>query len=319
MKREAAMAKAVGIDVSKAVLDVAFDDERSTLRFANDPQGWSELIERVPAGEVTQIVLEATGGYEDGVLAALVQAGLPVCHINPRQARDFARASGALAKTDAIDARVLAQMGASLALRRYTAPTPAQRELRELVARRAALVDMRAAERNRLHKASARIRASIEALLEALTGEIQRLERQIEQLLQNQIGLAERAARLEQVRGISQTNAASLLAHVPELGQLDRKAIAKLVGVAPLNRDSGTQRGKRKSWGGRAQARKALYMATRVAVQHEPTLKARYQRLLEQGKPKKVATVACMRSLLTRLNAMLRDASDWQPEAEATA
>mgnify|MGYP000120142141 CR=1 FL=1 len=312
------MAKAVGIDVSKAVLDVAFEDEPTTVRFANEPQGWSRLIERIHPDEASQVVLEASGGYEQGVLAALAQAGLPVCHINARQARDFARASGALAKTDAIDARVLAQMGATLTLRRYTAPTPAQQELRALVARRAALVDMRAAERNRLHQASASIRASVEALLDTLTEQIRCLEARIGRLLQHEIGLAERAARLEQVRGISQTNAASLLAHVPELGQLDRKSIAKLVGVAPLNRDSGTQRGKRTSWGGRAQARKALYMATRVAVQHEPALKERYQRLLEQGKPKKVATVACMRSLLTRLNAMLRDATDWQPELAAT-
>jgi transposase len=204
-------------------------------------------------------------------------------------------------------------------LRRYTAPTPAQQQLQELVARRAVLVNMRAAERNCLHQASVNVRAFIEALLDTLNKQIQHLEAQIGQLLQHELGLAERAARLEQVRGISQTNAASLLAHVPELGHLDGKAIAKLVGVAPLNRDSGTQRGKRKSWGGRAQARKALYMATRVAVQHEPTLKARYQCLLEQGKPKKVATVACMRNLLTRLNAMLRDGSDWQPEAAISA
>jgi transposase len=313
------MAKAVGIDVSKAVLDVAFDEQGTVRRFANEPKGWAQLMEQIHPGEVTQVVLEASGGYEQGILMALAQSGLPVCQVNPRQARDFARANGALAKTDAIDARMLAQMGATLSLRRYTAPPVAQRELRELVARRAALVNMRTAERNRLHQASASVRASIEALLETLTTEIKRLEQRIRRLLQEQLGLAERAARLQQVRGINQTNAASLLAHVPELGQLDRKAIAKLVGVAPLNRDSGTQRGKRTSWGGRAQARKALYMATRVAVQHEPSLKDRYQRLLDQGKPKKVATMACMRSLLTRLNAMLRDGSDWQPEAAMSA
>ena len=313
------MAKAVGIDVSKAVLDVAFEEQGAVRRFANEPDGWAQLIELIHPGEVSQVVLEASGGYEQGVVMALAQSGLPVCQVNPRQARDFARANGALAKTDAIDARMLAQMGATLSLRRYTAPTPAQQELRELVVRRAALVDMRTAERNRLHQACARVRASIEALLETLNTEIKRLEQRIRWLLQEQFGLAERAARLQQVRGISQTNAASLLAHVPELGQLDRKAIAKLVGVAPLNRDSGTQRGKRTSWGGRAQARKALYMATRVAVRHEPSLQDRYQRLLDQGKPKKVATMACMRSLLTRLNAMLRDGSDWQPEAAMSA
>lgn len=314
------MAKAVGIDVSKAVLDVAFNDRANTWRFGNDPEGWAQLIELITPEQPSRIVVEASGGYERGLLAALAEARLAVYYINPRQARDFARANGALAKTDAIDARLLAEMGATLRrMRRYKAPAAAQDELRALVARRAALVNLRAAELTRRHQASASIRASIETVLAAVTDEIQRLEACIRRLLQQEAELAERAARLEQVRGISQVNAASLLAHVPELGQLNRKAIAKLVGVAPLNDDSGRRQGKRIIWGGRAPARKTLYMATRVAVRHEPALKERYERLLAQGKPKKVATAACMRSLLTRINAMLRDGTDWQPEAAMAA
>jgi transposase len=314
MREEAAMTQAIGIDVSKDFLDVALSGCHEGSRFGNDPDGWRELIAWAQPHQPSQVVVEATGGYERGLLGALAQAGLPVCHLNPRQARDFARATGTLAKTDAVDARGLALMGSVLTLRRYHHPDAAQRELQALVARRSALVRLRTSERNRWRQADASIRFSIDAVLETLQATLEEIERRIQQLLSRQQELAALAERLRQVRGVGAVSAARLRASIPELGQLNRKAISKLVGVSPLNRDSGCWRGRRTTWGGRAAARTALYMATLVAVRHEPALKHRYERLLEAGKPKKVALVACMRSLLTRLNAMLRDEADWQAE-----
>lgn len=313
------MTQAIGVDVGKHWLDVATGADTRTQRFANTATGWVQLVDWARPVAATQVVVEATGGYEQGVLLALSQAGLPVCQVNPRQARDFAKATGTLAKTDTLDARRLAQMGAALDLHRYTAPSPRQRRLRALVMRRSALVKMRIGERNRRPQADAAVRFSIDEIVDALTQAIQAVEARIEQLLTGELRLARQADHLRHIAGIGQTSAASLLALIPELGRLDRKAIAKLVGVAPLNRDSGALRGQRRTWGGRAPARAALYMATFVAVQHEPSLKAKYQRLKHAGKPPKVALVACMRTLLTRINAMLRDDTPWQSQPTAKA
>lgn len=308
------MTKAIGVDVAKRALDVAANDQTPVQRFDNSPAGWSELIQWARGHAPAQIVIEATGGYEQGVLAALFEADLPVCHVNPRQVRDFAKATGELAKTDALDARILAQMGALLDLHRYVPPRAAERQLQALVSRRSTLVRMRTAERNRRPQADRVVRASIEEIIEALNQAIQAIEARIHQLLTQASPVAERARHLDQVPGIGQINAAGLLGHIPELGHLNRKAIAKLVGVAPLNRDSGAWRGRRSTWGGRAAARSVLYMATLVAVRYEPGLRTRYERLLAAGKPPKVALVACMRSLLIRINAMLRDGTDWQSD-----
>ena len=299
------MSVSVGVDVSKATLDVAIHGAAATRCFPNTPAGHRRLIAWLQPQGTHQVVLEATGGYEHAALDALQAAGLPVVRVNPRQARDFARATGQLAKTDRLDARMLAQMAATLPLRLYQPATAWQRRLAEWSQRRGQLVTLLTGERQRLRLLTeAPLRRSLQRHLAWLENEIAALDREIAQQLEAQPVLA----TLRTLKGVGPVLTATLASELPELGRLDRKAIAKLVGVAPLARDSGQWRGPRHVWGGRHTVRSALYMAALVGVRHEPRLRELYQRLRARGKAAKVALVACMRKLLVILNARMRDA-----------
>ncbi len=307
----------VGIDVSKAKLDVAVQPSGSTWQVGNDPGGISALTEQLGALSPERIVLEATGGFEVVVAAALASVALPVVVVNPRQVRDFARATGQLAKTDRLDAQVLAKFAQAIQPELRPLADATTRALSALVSRRRQVQEMLTAEQNRLLAAA--VQNAPEPLREQLGEHIDWLRRQLQQLdkdLDQQVRSSPlwRAQEnlLRTIPGVGPILSATLLSQVPELGHLDRKAIAKLVGVAPLNRDSGTFKGKRRVWGGRAAVRAVLYMAALVATQHNAAIKAVYQRLLAAGKPKKLALVACMRKLLLICNAVLRSNSPWR-------
>lgn len=308
----------IGIDVSSQTLEVARNDQTGTWQVNNDLAGIEELTEQLVALPAALVVLEATGGYEFEAACALQAAGLAVAVVNPRMARDFARAMGALAKTDALDARMLAAFAQVLhqhpQRERFVKPlADAQlQRLQALVLRRRQLVQMLTAERQRMRLGHAAARPSIERVIEFLKQELDDSDAQVAAHVQQHHG--QLAAALASVPGVGATSVAVLLSELPELGQLDRRRIAALVGVAPLNRDSGQMRGQRTIWGGRAEVRRTLYMATLVAVRHNPVLKACYERLLAAGKRKKVALVACMRKLLTQLNAMAKHRTHWNPQ-----
>jgi len=303
----------VGIDVSKQYLDVCW--ETNELRVGNDGAGWSELAAKLKAAEVDLIVVEATGGYERQLLLALQEAGLTVARVNPRQARDFAKSMGVLAKTDALDARTLRDFSDVLArhpqrARFITALVDERRQLlASLMTRRRQLVDMRAAEQQRLEHADAMAIRSINAVIRALDKQIRQIDHDVDGHIDRHF--KQQRKLLDSVKGVGAVTTLTLLSALPELGRLGRKPIAKLAGLAPLADDSGKRRGVRRIWGGRAQVRSALYMATLSAMRYNPVIAAYYQRLLEAGKPKKVAMVACMRKLLVILNAMLRDNAQW--------
>jgi len=303
----------IGIDVSKAWLDIAWSDGRSPQRCPNDEKEVELWAAQLAATAPTLIVLEATGGYERLLVAALLAAGLPVAVVNPRQVRDFAKATGRLAKTDRIDAQVLALF--AQAIRPPVRPWPDEKaqELRELVTRRRQLIQTRTAETNRLeHAQTPRVRRSIEGTVTFLNAQLDDLDGRLQELVESSPAWQARADLLTSVPGIGDQTARMLLAQLPELGRISRQRIAALVGLAPLNRDSGPRRGKRSTWGGRPDVRATLFMATLVAVRHNPTLRGQYQRLLAAGKCKMVALVACMRKLLTILNAMVRDRKPWR-------
>jgi transposase len=302
-----------GIDVSKEHLDVCCGhDER---RVSNDVRGWDELAAMLRAAGVDLVVVEATGGYERGLVCALQGVELCVARVNPRQARDFAKSMGVLAKTDAVDARTLRDFADVLARhaqrQQYITPMleQARGELSELMTRRRQLVDMRVAEHNRLEHAGARAARSIHSVLKLLDKQIVALDRQIDDHMDRHF--KSQRALLDSVKGVGAVTVLTLTAALPELGRLGRRQIAKLVGVAPLADDSGRRQGKRRAWGGRSNVRAVLYMAAIVAMRHNPAIRVFYERLVRAGKPKKVAIVACMRKLLTILNAMLRDQSMW--------
>jgi transposase len=308
----------IGIDVSKATLEVAVNPSAEQWQADRTPAGLSALVERVHALRPERIVLEATGGYEAVVAAALASNHLPVVIVNPRQVRDFARATGQLAKTDRIDAQVLARFAEAIRPELRPLPDATTRALSALVGRRRQVQEMLTAEQNRL--VSAAVQDAPEALRDQLGEHIDWLRRQIQDLdhdLTHQVRSSplwrEREQLLRSIPGIGSIVSVTLLSQLPELGQLDRKAIAKLVGVAPLNHDSGTFRGKRKVWGGRAAVRAALYMAALVATRHNPQIRAFYQRLLASGKPKKLALVACMHKLLLQCRAIIRAQTPWSP------
>lgn len=302
-----------GIDVSKSHLDGCFGGVEQ--RVENDADGWDELIAGLKAVRVDLVVVEATGGYERGLVLALQAAAIAVARVNPRQARDFAKSLGVLAKTDRVDARVLRDMADVLARhpekeRYITAAVEPQRlELVELMTRRRQLVEMRVAEGNRLEHAGSRSTRSIKVVLRTLDRQLERLERDIDDHLDAHF--RQQSKLLESVKGIGPVTILSCTAALPELGRLNRREIAKLVGVAPLADDSGQRRGLRRCWGGRSQVRSVLYMATLSAVRCNAPLREFHQRLINAGKPKKVALVACMRKLLTILNAILRDNATW--------
>lgn len=311
---------AVGIDVSKHALDVAIGPDAKVLSFANDPQGRKELVRSLRKAKPAIVAVEATGGYERPVVAALADAGLPVVVVNPRRVREFARATGILAKTDALDARVLARFAGQINPPRRPIPGKNQRELEALVTRRRQLVDILVQEQNRLKQAvEARIRRSIKAVIETIERQIDDTEAEIAQRIENDPEWKAAVERLASVPGVGDKTACSLIAYLPELGTLSRQSIAALAGLAPMNRDSGKMRGPRRIHGGRPTVRTALYMAALTASRCNPPVKKLYDRLVKAGKPKKVALVAAAHKLLTILNAILRDGTEWRaPTAKIT-
>ena len=305
----------IGVDVAKATLEVGFSDREATLAPSNDDAGHEALLGhlsslRAEGATIALIVLEATGGLEQDVARQLQLAGYPVVVVNPRQARDFARSMGYLAKTDRLDARVLAHMGQTLLqrddLRKLIKPLPDERQrmLQALVTRRRQLVAMRVAEQQRAGAPDKRMRRSLNIILKALDRELARLDKELQEFIGQQH--AELAALLDSVKGVGKTTISTLLAEVPELGELNSREVSALVGLAPINRDSGAMRGKRIIFGGRPAVRRVLYMAALVAVRHNAVIKVFYERLVAAGKPKKLALIACARKLLTILNAMAR-------------
>ena len=309
----------VGIDVSKARLDVAVVPGEQTWSVANDDSGITELVDKLKGLTPKLVLLEATGGLERRVLARLVGGGLPAMAINPRNVRDFARSLGKLAKTDRIDAIVLGRFAQAVRPELRPIADEQTQELQTLLTRRRQLVEMITAEKNRLfttdlHATRRRIKEHIEYLQKELNINDYDLDQSIKQM---PIWL-EKVDLLESVPGVGRVTASTLIALLPELGTLGRKQIAALVGVAPFNRDSGTLRGRRSVWGGRATVRAVLYMAALTSARWNPAIRALYQRLKAAGKPAKVALVACMRKLLTILNAMLRTRTPWRsPEIPA--
>lgn len=301
----------VGIDVSKAQLDVAL---RPTGRFVvpNDDAGIAQLLERLQATAPTLILLEATGGIELPLTGALAAAGLPIVVVNPRQIRDFAKAVGQLAKTDALDAQVLAHFAEVVRPTPRPLPDVETQELAALVTRRRQLIEMLTAEKDRVASARIVIRKQLRAHITWLERALNQADTDLAEAIRQSPVWREKEELLRSVPGIGPVLTTTLLANLPELGTLTHKQIAALVGVAPLNRDSGTLRGKRTVWGGRAQVRAALYMAAIVAARFNSVICGFYQRLCAAGKAKTVALVACMRKLLTIVNAMLKHRTPWR-------
>jgi transposase len=309
-------AMCVGIDVSKTVLAVAAEPTGERWQLPNTPEGISALACRLHELVPERIVLEATGGLEVPAVAALGSVGLPVVAVNPRQVRDFARATGRLAKTDVLDAGVLARFAAVIRPAVRPLPDAAARRLGALVARRRQVLGMRAAESNRLGATREEdLRADIREHLRWLDQRLTHLDRELSDQLRASPVWREKEGLLRSVPGVGPVLSLTLLAEVPELGTLGHKQIAALVGVAPINRDSGTLRGRRTTAGGRASVRAALYMAAMAGVRYNPVLRARYARLVQAGKPKKVALVACMHALLRILNAILWHMAPWNLDA----
>ena len=308
----------VGIDVARDWLDVHVLPDGLAWRVANDAAGQAEAVARLAALGPALVVLEASGGYEAAAAAELRAAGLTTAVVNPRQVRDFGKAVGQLAKTDALDAALLARFAQAVRPEARPGPRPEDAELAALVRRRRDLVALQGAERQRLRTASGAVRASIEAHLAWLGAQVADLEGQMRAAVAAVPARLALATLLMTAPGVGPVVAATLAAELPELGALTRQQVAALVGVAPLNRDSGRQRGKRGCWGGRAPVRSTLYMAAAAAARWHPAIRALRDRLVAAGKPKKVARVACIRKLLTILNAMVRDGRPWSAAA-ATA
>ena len=306
-----------GIDVSQARLDVAVSDGQ-TWSVPHDESAITTLVAQLAALHPTLIVLEATGGLEIPLTSALATAGLPVVVVNPRQVRAFARAKGLLAKTDALDAQVLAQFAERIRPQPRPLPDAEARNLAALWTRRRQLVEMLSAEKNRLSSASSSVRKSLRNHIAWLERELQHTNTDLTAAIQQSPVWREKDELLRTVPGVGPVLTSTLLANLPELGTLTNKQIAALVGVAPLSRDSGTLRGRRTVWGGRAQVRAVLYMSAIVAARFNPVIRTFYRRLCAMGKAKKVALTACMRKLLTILNAMLKHRTPWrQMEAHA--
>lgn len=309
----------VGIDVATRHLDVAVRPSAEQWRVTNDDTGIPALLERLTKMAPALIVLEATGGLEVPVVAALGLAGLPVAVLNPRQVRDFAKATGRLAKTDRLDALVLAHFAEAVRPTPRPLPEAATQELGALLTRRRQVVDMLTAERHRLRTAAARVRPLIQAHITFLEGQRADSDRELAELLEASPVWRTKEHLLRSAKGVGPVMATTLLAELPELGTLDRREIALLVGVAPLNDDSGKHKGQRRIWGGRASVRAVLYMATVSAIRSNTVIRAYHERLRAAGKLPKVALVACMHKLLTILNAMMRDGSSWTVRELAAA
>ena len=299
--------KFVGIDVAKDKLDIAVLGEKKASQVTNDEAGIAKLIRKLQTLNPALIVVEATGGYQRAVVLGLYESGLPVAVVNPSRVRQYARASGLLAKTDKLDAFNLAEFGKQMKPRRFEAKSEAGRYVSALLVRRRQLEEMLKAEKSRLRTVPAAMRPSVERIIEVLKEEIKQLEKELDQFMKENEGWQEQEQILTSAKGVGRITATTLLAELPELGKLDRKKIAALVGLAPMNSDSGKKRGYRKTKGGRMEVRNVLYMSTLVATRYNPLIQKQYQELLRRGKLKKVALTACMRKFLTILNAMMRD------------
>ena len=308
----------VGIDVSKERLDVAVRPSGDGWAVGYDQPGVEKLTAELSALGPAEVALEATGRLEVPAVAALAAAGLPVAVVNPRQVRDFAKATGRLAKTDALDAQVLAHFAEAVGPSPRPLPDAQTRELAALTTRRNQVMTMLVAEKNRLGPAADGVRPGIQAHITWLEQELRDLDQGLRQTIRRSPLWRERDDLLRSVPGVGEQLSLTLLAHLPELGTLGRKQIAALVGVAPVNRDSGRMQGHRSVWGGRARVRAALYMGALVGSRHNPVIRDLYQRLLSAGKPKKVALTACMRKLLTILNAMVKNGQRWNPSTTTT-
>lgn len=303
----------IGIDVAKAQLEFACRPSGETAAVLNDEDGIHALVVRCQAAAATLIVCEATGGYEAALVAGLATAGLPVVIANPRQVRDFAKATGQFAKTDAIDARILALFAERVRPEVRPLPDAAAQALDALLTRRRQLIEMLVAERTRLLIAAPTVRRDLQQHIRFLERRLREADDDLHTAVKVSPVWRVKDDLLQSVPGVGRVVSLTLLAELPELGRLSHKQIAALVGVAPLNRDSGTLRGKRLIYGGRAPVRAVLYMAALVASRRNPVIRAFYERLRAAGKPAKVALTACMRKLLTILNAIARSGTPWQP------
>lgn len=303
----------VGIDVAKGTLVMGVEEREETREFPNDTKGLAQIVRDLRELKPELIVLEATGGYEKGITRALVEAELPVVVVNPRHVREFAKSCGVSAKTDALDARVLARFAAAVRpeIRQIAGGTHS--EFEALLVRRRQMIEMLVAEKNRLQMSNRAVQASIRKHIRWLEEQLRQLDAQLDQKIQDSDVWRQKEEILTSTPGVGKGLARTLIAELPELGHLPRRPLAALAGVAPFNVDSGRFRGQRHIWGGRSAVRTALYMASLSATRCNPILRALYERLLKAGKPRKVARVACMRKLLLLLNAMLRDGSTWSP------
>lgn len=309
----------VGIDVSKDRLDVAVFPADVVVAFANDEIGREQLVAHLQPLSVQLIVLEATGGYEMAIAARLAAAGLPARVVNATHVRNFARSVGQLAKTDQLDARIIARYAQAVKPELRPLAGPEALELKALVTRRQQLLGIISQERNRLRTAPAKVAPSVSASIDFHKKQLEELDRDLDRFIRDSELWSEQNDLLQEIKGVGRVVAATLLAELPELGRVGRRQISALVGVAPFNRDSGKLRGQRCIWGGRAHVRAVLYMAAIVASRRNPVIAAFYQRLLASGKKKKVALVACMRKLLVMLNAIVRDGLNRQPLAQSHA
>lgn len=305
----------VGIDVSKQWLDVAVHNRPETWRESNEPKGWLALVKRLKKLKPSLVVLEATGGFEMLVTAELHHAHLPVVVMNAKRVRDFARATGRLAKTDKLDAQVIAHFAAAVRPALRPLPSEEEEQLTALLTRRRQLVDMRTVEQNRLTTVRASMRSQIEEHIQWLSQRLAELDTEIDDFIRHSPTWQANDDLLQSTPGIGRVASSTLLAMLPELGQLNRQEIAALAGLAPLNKDSGKKQGRRRIFGGRASVRSVLYMATLSATRCNPIIKDFYTRLVKRGKDKKVALTACMRKLLVILNAMMRTRQPWRTVA----
>ena len=309
------MRNCIGIDVAKKQFDMHLLKQKKDIQFANDAEGIIKSVQLCRESKPELIVMEATGGYERLLACNLQAEGFAVAVVNPRRIRDFAKAVGQIAKTDKLDARIIAQYADTLEPMPQERIDDNSRRLKALVARRKQLLEMRVAESNRKeHAIDKEVKRSIEAIVKAIESQINKIDSQIDDWIQKMPELKQRSKKLQSVPGIGPTTAHMLVTELPELGTLNRRQIASLVGVAPINRDSGIFRGKRMTGGGRRTVRSRLFMPTLVAVRHNPVLKRYYLRLVDQeGKCKMVAVVAAMRKLLCIMNTMLKKNQNWQP------
>jgi transposase len=302
----------VGIDVSKVWLDIAVHQQDETFRVSNNDTGIASLVKHLRKLKPSLIVLEPTGGFEKLVVAELIHAGLPAVVVNAKRVRDFARATGKLAKTDKLDAKVLAHFAVAVRPALRSLRSEQEEQLTALLTRRRQVLDMLTVEKNRLVTVRAKMRADIETHIQWLSKSLKELDKEIEEFVKSTPAWKEKSALLQSVPGVGPVTSATMLGMLPELGKLNRQEIAALVGVAPVNKDSGKKQGRRRVYGGRADVRSVLYMAALSAKKFNPVIKKFYDRLIKQGKEKKVALTACMRKLLVILNAMMSANQPWR-------